>query len=752
MIASRINKNFVIYQDDTLENALKKIDSNTSKIIFVIQSNNSLIGTLSDGDIRRFLLKNPKSNISKTFCKDVMNKDYKSFDRKDNEHRISDLFGQGINCVPIVDEKNRIVQVAFKDLKGFFIGNNEISDTSRVFTIAEIGNNHQGKLKDAKRLVDIIKDTGADCAKFQMRNVKKLYKNKGDNKDSSADLGAQYTLDLLSKFQLSNNDLFKVFDYCYLKDIKPLCTPWDDTSLKLLEQYGMEAYKVASADLTNYPLLDELAKTGKPLICSTGMSNESEIISSCKFLEDRGVNFALLHCNSTYPTPYKDINLLYLNRLKEIANSNFVGYSGHEKGFSVVLGAVAMGAKIIEKHITLDKTQEGTDHKVSLLPFEFQEMVLQIHNLEEALGFISGPREISQGEMINRENLAKSLVSNSLIKKGEIITRSKISVKSPGLGLQPNKLEELIGKKAFRQIEKNDYFFESDIYGKIKKKKIYNFNRPFGVPVRYHDFEKIIKGTNLNFVEFHLSYKDMEEEINQFLKKKYKIDFCVHSPELFANDHILDLCSLDKKYRNKSIKHLREVISITKNLNTYFPETKNPIIVLNAGGWDPEGFSSKEIIKQKYKILSDSLDKIDLNDVQLAIQTMPPFPWHFGGQSYHNLFVDGDEIVSFCEKHNNIKICLDVSHTMMAANYYGFDIYDCIKKISPYVVHMHIVDAKGADGEGVEIGKGDVDFIKLANLLDINMPGVQFLPEVWQGHKNQGEGFWKAFNFLEEML
>ena len=752
MISSRINKDLIINRNASLQQALEKIENNKEKIIFIIHENNSLVGVLSDGDIRRFLLNNPENNISKILCKNVMNKNFKFFDRLSNKYQLEDLFIDGIKCIPILDNKKRIVQIVSKNINGFYIGQNEISTSSRVFTIAEIGNNHQGSIKKAKQLVDIVKDTGADCAKFQMRNMEQLYKNKGSSNDESADLGAQYTLDLLSKFQLSNKDLFSIFDYCYSKDIKPLCTPWDELSLKLLEDYGMEAYKVASADFTNYPLLDELSKTGKPLICSTGMSTESEIIASSKYLNDRGVNFALLHCNSTYPTPYKDINLLYLHRLKEIAKNNFVGYSGHEKGFSVVLGAVGMGAKIVEKHITLDKTLEGTDHKVSLLPEEFKDMVKQINNLEEALGVSLGPREVTQGEMINRENLAKSLVSNTNIKKGERISRSMIVVKSPGLGLQPNRIDDLIGKKSVRNIKKNDYFFNSDINGVIKKKKSYSFNRPFGVPVRYHDFEKISADINLDFVEFHLSYKDMQLSIKDFLSGEYKIDFCVHSPELFANDHILDLCSLDESYRKKSIKLFQQVINTTRELNSFFPKTNNPVIVLNAGGWDPDGFSSDAIVKKKYKILSDSFKQLDMKNVQVAIQTMPPFPWHFGGQSYHNLFVHGSEIVTFCKEHNDIKICLDISHTMMAANYYGFDLYKTITDISPYVAHMHVVDAKGSDGEGVEIGKGDVNFIQLAQILDKEIPGVQFLPEVWQGHKNSGEGFWKALNYLEKIL
>ena len=752
MLSSRINRNFIVYENDFLNTALEKIDRNVTKIVFVIKENNSLIGSLSDGDIRRALLTKPSIDIAAAKCSDFMNRDVTFISQGDKNKPFADLFVNGRNCIPIVDLRKRVVQVVFKDLHGFYIGNNEISLESKAFIIAEIGNNHQGSLSAAKKLVDAVIASGADCAKFQMRNMESLYKNKGNNKDSSIDLGAQYTLDLLSKFQLSNSNLFKVFDYCYENGIKPMCTPWDLDSLKLLEDYGMESYKIASADFTNYELLEAAAATGKPLICSTGMSSEVEIISSTNFLIERGANFALLHCNSTYPTPFKDVNLRYLKQLKKIAKNNIVGYSGHERGYCVVLGAVAMGAKIIEKHITLDKGLEGTDHRVSLLPGEFKEMVKQIKNLEEAIGLEDKPREITQGELINRENLAKSLVATSDIKKGETITRTNISIKSPGLGLQPNKIDALIGKKATRNIKKNDFFFLTDIEGEIEKKKNYKFSRPCGVPVRYHDFKPIVKDTNLDFVEFHLSYGDMSLKLEDFFTKKLDINFCVHSPELFAEDHILDLCSLDEAYRAKSIKLFQNVIQVTKNLNKFFPNTKNPIIVLNAGGWNADGFLPAEHITGRYKILEDSFSKLNTEGVVIAIQTMPPFPWHFGGQSYHNLFIQSDEISNFCKKNKNIKICLDVSHSMMAANYFGFDFYDFVTQISPYVVHLHIVDAKGDDGEGIEIGKGDVDFLKLAKILNKNLPTVQFLPEVWQGHKNGGEGFWNALNFLENYL
>ena len=169
------------------------------------------------------------------------------------------------SVIPVVDSANKFIKAAINELDIIKIDNNPISRKSPTYIIAEIGNNHNGSKKLAKKLAKLAKESGANCAKFQMRDLSSLYANKGDSSDASQDLGSQYTLDLLSKFQLSNQDLFEVFDYCYEIGITPLCTPWDIESVHQLEEYGIEAFKVASADLTNHELLDELAKTGKPL-------------------------------------------------------------------------------------------------------------------------------------------------------------------------------------------------------------------------------------------------------------------------------------------------------------------------------------------------------------------------------------------------------------------------------------------------------------------------------------------------------
>jgi N-acetylneuraminate synthase len=427
-----------------------------------------------------------------------------------------------------------------------------------------------------------------------------------------------------------------------------------------------------------------------------------------------------------------------------------VGYSGHERGYLAPTLAVALGAKIIEKHFTIDKSMEGNDHKVSLLPEEFKEMVSQIRLTEEMLGK-GGDRVISQGEYLNREVLAKSLIINQKLLAGSVITRDMIEIKSPGQGLQPYYIDNLIGKIAQHDFYTGDFFHESDLNEIVVRSKDYSFNRPFGIPVRYHDFERLISETNVDFVEFHLSYKDLEIDIDSIFKKKYKIGFNVHSPELFSGDHILNLCSDDEKYRNRSIRELQKVVAITLKLKNYFPSAKKPIIITNVGGFSESSFLPTASKKQMYQKIAQALDLINDSGVEIVIQTMPPFPWHFGGQSHHNLFVNHNEIKEFCSQTNR-RICLDVSHSQMACNYYQWSMDDFVKKVAPYIAYLHVVDALGVDGEGIQIGEGDVDFTQISKNLDQFTPGVAFIPEVWQGHKENGSGFWCALEFLEQYL
>lgn len=625
------------------------------------------------------------------------------------------------------------------------IGNREIGEKKPVFVIAEIGNNHNGNFNKAIELVDLAIKSGADCAKFQMRRLDKVYRKNSLNK-SGDDLGAEYTIDLLKRFELSIEEQKKIADYCKSKGILYMCTPWDAESVKVLEDIGVLAYKVASADLTNIPLIEVLINTKKPMILSTGMSSEAEIKVTVDFLNSKQADFVILHCNSTYPAPFQSINLKYLNRLREI--HPLVGYSGHERGTAVTIASVALGAVVIERHFTFDRLMEGPDHAASLEPADFKAMIDGIRQVELALGE-GNVKTISQGEMMNRESLAKSLIASRPLTKGTKLTRNDISVKSPGRGLSPQHLEQLIGREVMRDMREEDYFYPTDLKGETTKARDYKFQRPWGIPVRYYDFEKFMSMTVPDLFEFHLSYGDMEVDVSKYLQGTYDIDFVVHAPELFAGSHLMDLTSLDDSYRNQSLKETQKVINITRDLKKYFPKTKKPLIVTNVGGFSMDKPFSIAEKKKYYERFAQSLAELDTEGVEIIPQTMAPFPWHFGGQRFQNIFVEAAEIVEIC-KLLKLRICLDVSHSRLTCNHLKIDFYEFVRSVGPFVAHLHMGDAKGVDGEGLQVGEGDIDFVRLAKILTETAPEASFIPEIWQGHKNGGEGFWVALDRLEK--
>jgi len=393
---------------------------------------------------------------------------------------------------------------------------------------------------------------------------------------------------------------------------------------------------------------------------------------------------------------------------------------------------------------------EGPDHAASLTFLEFKRMIEGVREIEEALGD-GGQRHISQGEMINRENLAKSLVATKKIAKGTILLADHIKVRSPGQGLSPQKYEALLGRTLQHDMVEEDFFHPSDLAESRIEPRPYKFSRPWGVPVRYHDFTEYQSRIEPDLFEFHLSYSDMELDPSKFLKGVYECKFVVHAPELFANSKLMDLASPDEHYRKFSVMETQRVIDITRSLKKFFPKTTRPMIVANVGGFTMDEPLSLSLLSSYYDRFALSLNDLDMEGVELIPQTMAPFPWHFGGQRYQNIFVNIDEIVEWCNKLN-LRMCFDISHTQLTCNYFGIDFYQFAERIAPFTAHLHLGDAKGLNGEGLQVGEGDIDFIKLGKILDAGCPNASFIPEIWQGHKNGGEGFWIALQRLEGLL
>lgn len=749
MIIDRQIAPFIVYGEDPVRRALEKITANQARVIFVVDVQGRLLGSLSDGDFRRWVSVTASLDLE-TATIEVANRAARSIAESATPAQMRSLFGPGVDHVPLIDAHGHLTAVAINRSDELHVGRHIVGDEHPALIIAEIGNNHQGDVALAKQLVDLAKDAGADIVKFQLRDLTALYRA-GSADAAGEDLGAQYTLDLLAKYNLTAEQLFEVFDYCHSLDIDVLCTPWDPPSVEALVAYGIPALKVASADMTNHALLTQMAATGTPMIVSTGMSTEAEIRQTATLLRDSGVPHALLHCQSAYPAPYKDVNLKYLKRLAEIGDCP-VGYSGHERGYHVPIAAVALGAKIIEKHFTIDRALEGNDHKVSLLPAEFGEMVRRIRDVEEALGSATA-RAVSTGELMNRVSLAKSLVAAHPIATGETITAAAVEIRSPGRGLQPNSLSQLVGRVALHDFAAGDFFYLSDLGDAAPRGRQFVFRRPWGIPVRYHDIGAMTADCTPDFLEFHFSYKDMDLDVDAALSRYPQglpMSFVTHAPELFAGDFLVDLASMDDAYWERSIAELQRVVDVTRAMRKHFTKCdRDPVIVANLGGYTHDAFVPDAARPAMYERMAAGLARIDDAGVRLCPQSMPPYPWLMGGQSHHNLLVRPGEIVEFCETYGR-RVCFDVSHSKLAATWLGISFADFAAAVAPFTDHLHLVDATGVDGEGSQIGDGEIDWPLLAKQLDTLAPSASFIPEIWQGHTNGGEGFWTALARLEQ--
>ena len=342
----------------------------------------------------------------------------------------------------------------------FQINGEKIGSGEDCYVIAEIGINHNGKLDLAKKLIDVAVNSGANAVKFQKRNLAELYKNDLLDDPNLESQGFEILVGVLKEVEFGESEYRKIIDYCKEKQITFLCTPWDISSIEFLEKFDVSAYKIASADMTNFPLLKHLCSKNKPLIISTGMSEMKEIEMTVNFLKNNNANFVMLHCNSTYPSPIDSLNLELIPVLSEKFQIP-VGYSGHESGFIPSLTAVNMGAIMIERHITLDKTMEGIDQSSSLEPQEFTQLIKYIRDSEKAKG--KPIKKMTRGEILQREVLGKSIISSQDIDIGEKFSEKNLEVKGPAKGLSPQHYYEILGKLCRRKIQKGDYLQTSDL-------------------------------------------------------------------------------------------------------------------------------------------------------------------------------------------------------------------------------------------------------------------------------------------------
>lgn len=632
------------------------------------------------------------------------------------------------------------------------IGARRIGPGEPCYVIAEVGINHNGDLAVAKALVDEAVAAGADAVKFQKRKLRETYREEIIDQPRHGEQGLQYIVPLLIEFELPDNQFRELVDYCRTRRITAMCTPWDRASVDYLETCDLAAYKIGSPDLTNFFLIEYVAETKKPMLLSTGMSTEEEVRRTLAFLDQCHAEYALFHCVSTYPAAPEEINLRFMERLREWSGRP-VGYSGHDTGTAISLAAVAMGARLLERHLTLDKTMRGPDHKASLEPAQFAEQVRALREVEASIGVPH--RWITRGETLNRRVLGKSLVAATDIPAQTTIARAMLASKSPGLGLSPQFVDKLVGRRLSRAVARDEMFRQSDVDDAVADGEVaaIDVGAPWGVVARFLDvapLEQAFAPLGMRFVEFHVSDRDLDAGAAAYHGGRKPFGFVVHAPE-YCHDTLIDLCSADDDQRRLSVARIQKTIDLARDLaplfawdEALFP--RGPKIVMHVGGMSPKP-GGYDIEGATDRLLA-ALRQLDTGGVDLLLENLPPYPWYFGGRWFGHVLCDAGNTVLLC-RESGLGLCFDTSHAALECAKSGASLLEFARAVAPFVRHLHLSDGAGTSGEGLQIGDGSVNFVALLPVLLEPQPTV--IPEIWMGHHENGLAFRAALDRLTEI-
>ena len=610
-----------------------------------------------------------------------------------------------------------------------------------TYIICEIGINHNGSLDTALELIIEAKKARVDAVKFQKRNLEKIYSKSILSDSNSEEWNFEYLIPLLRECELTENDYKIIRSKCDELQIDLIITPFDEVSAEFIASLGVTAFKISSADMTNFNLINKCSTFSVPIIISTGMWDEEDIKICVEYYKKENVKFALLHAQSTYPAPYESLNLGFIENLKRY--SDIVGYSGHERGNFIPIAMVALGCKIIEKHITFDQNQKGPDHKASMLPREWLEMVQNIRNLEKSM---DNKKTVNQAEKLNREVFAKSAVALKKLPEGHILKSEDIEFKSPGKGIFQHEIKNYFGKVLKGKIDEANFISKTDFEEVIEVSNWnkFEFLKDWGVKCRFHDFQDYIQ-VNSPVLEFHCSQTDLDYKFN-FINKYENTQLIVHAPEIFDRE-LVDICSKDPSKVERSLNILQRSIDKTLEIAPYFSK-KKPKLVAHLGGMS---LNIQESIKyeEMLDIAIKNFARLDIpnNKIDFLPENLPHRPWYFGGQWFQYGFTRAEDMSAFCN-HFGIGMTYDICHAYLYCKAFNEDIIEYTKKVLPLAYHLHISDAEGISGEGLQIGEGEINLEEVfAELKDSHFSWVS---EIWSGHLHNGTGTYKALRLLEK--
>lgn len=743
----------------TIDEIISAIQANDGFPVVLINDDKSLFGVASSGDIARFLGANPNVRPFEVQIEEAANQSPTVGHERDSFETISSyLRPERVRTLPILDSNRCVSRIATRQANYIQIGKHRIDEYAEPYLIAEVGVNHNGDINEAIHLIQAARDSGCQAVKFQHRS-RDLYNTEQIN---SFDLGTQYIIAEIDRTRLNISSLVACCNRASEIGLDVIITPFDENALEEITSspIPLAALKIASCDLTNTSLIQACTSYGLPVILSTGMSYEREIVATASLLKSLFAEYSFLHCNSTYPAPPSDVNLKYIPRLRELCDA-VVGYSSHDGNIAIPVASIAIGAKIVEFHITRSRDLQGTDHRASIEVSEVPKLVNQCKLINSCLGYAS-PRIPSQGELANRQSLGKSYALINSRSKGHVLTSKDLRLISPGSGYTVDDRDQLIGKPLARDVQANKLLNKRDILDSLEDSEglsrafygLYNLGYITGIPLRYHDAIEMIETFDPPLVEFHMSDRDLSLNPSDFLTQVLpEIHLIVHAVEQFEDGFIFDLASRDKTILQRSLQEIERLTSHLDKLRCFFKPTQQIPIVINIGGFTTDRFLQD---REYFDVLNRAAESLELIGLQhqgyvFMPQTMPPFPWHQGGRSFHNLLTSLAHLDDFLKITSN-PICFDVSHSALSCSYFNENLLDHVSLIDKRIAHIHLSDAQGTNAEGLEVGEGSINFRKLHEKLRFSNKPLYMIPEIWQGHLHGGLKFSRSIKRFYEMV